>query len=90
MQLGNVVGPAEATVKNPTLAGERMLVQQLASTQGLDPVTALASWHTSDGGALLAVRLTGVVIIRDGTLPFPSSRDTFGAHEALRHPAVRP
>lgn len=73
-------------------AGERMLLQQVIATRGLDPVPLLASWPISEAGALLEVRLTGLVIIRDGshpfptsreTLPFPDSRHTFGAHEPL-------
>jgi microcompartment protein CcmK/EutM len=61
MQFGRVLGTATATVKHPTLQGERMLVVQLESAEGRpdgEPVLAFdrlgARWGdrvvlTSDG-----------------------------------------
>jgi hypothetical protein len=37
---------------------------------------------TTRGTGLLAARLSGLIVIRDGELPFPARRDTFGAHDA--------
>jgi hypothetical protein len=72
-------------------AGERLLVQSLSGAAEDTLQRHLPGLpRPSSGTGLLCARLTGLIIIRDGELPFPARRDTFGAHEALRHPAVRP
>jgi hypothetical protein len=72
-------------------AGERLLVQSLSGADDAALRRHLPGLPApSAGTGLLGARLTGLIIIRDGELPFPARRDTFGAHEALRHPAVRP
>lgn len=71
-------------------AGERALIQSLAGAGDEELVCRLPTLpppSTSTG--LLAARLSGLIVVRDGELPFPARRDTFGAHEALRYPAVR-
>jgi hypothetical protein len=71
-------------------AGERMLIQELSAAADIDLLARLSSPPTpSAGTGLLGARLTGLIVIRDGELPFPQRRDTFGAHEPLRHPALR-
>ena len=71
-------------------AGERLLIQSLAGTGDAELLRRLATLPPpSNSTGLLAARLSGLIVIRDGELPFPARRDTFGAHEALRHPAVR-
>jgi ethanolamine utilization protein EutN len=61
MQFGHVLGTATATVKHPTLLGERMLVVQLETTDG-----------QADGEPILvfdrlgAGRGDGVVVSNDG------------------------
>ena len=72
-------------------AGERMLIQQLSIAPDADLLARLSSLPPpSPGTGLLGARLSGLIVIRDGELPFPQRRDTFGAHEPLRHPALRP
>lgn len=72
-------------------AGERMLLQSLAAADDDTLRRSLAALPLpSRGTGLLAARLSGLIIIRDGELPFPARRDTFGAHDTLRHAAVRP
>lgn len=72
-------------------AGERLLIQSLAGASDAELRQRLPGFPPpSAGTGLLAARLSGLIVIRDGELPFPARRDTFGAHEALRHPAVRP
>ncbi len=72
-------------------AGERMLIQQLSAAADADLLARLSSLPaSSSGNGLLGARLSGLIIIRDGELPFPQRRDTFGGHEPLRHAAFRP
>jgi ethanolamine utilization protein EutN len=64
MQLGRVIGTATATLKHPTLAGERMLIVQMVSASGHpdgEPVLVFDRLGagrgdrvlcTSDGGAM--------------------------------------
>jgi len=71
-------------------AGERMLIQQLSAAPDAELLERLSSLSPpSAGTGLLDVRLSGLIVIRDGELPFPQRRDTFGAHDPLRHPAFR-
>jgi len=71
-------------------AGERAVIQSLAGSGDVELLRRLPGLPApSVGTGLLAARLSGLIVIRDGELPFPARRDTFGAHDALRHPAVR-
>jgi hypothetical protein len=71
-------------------AGEKMLILSLAGSGDAELMRQLPGLPApSRATGLLAARLSGLIVIRDGELPFPARRDTFGAHEALRHPAVR-
>jgi hypothetical protein len=71
-------------------AGERMLILSLAGAGDDELLRKLPGLPApSPATGLLAARLSGLIVIRDGELPFPARRGTFGAHEALRHPPVR-
>lgn len=71
-------------------AGERGLIQELAALDDAVLIRRLPGLPApSRGGGLLGARLSGLIVIRDGELPFPRRRDTFGGHDALRHPALR-
>ncbi len=65
-------------------AGERALIQSLARAEDAELLCRLPGLPApSRGTGLLAARLSGLIVIRDGELPFPARRDTFGAHDAL-------
>jgi hypothetical protein len=65
-------------------AGERALIQSLARAGDAELLCRLPGLPApSRGTGLLAARLSGLIVIRDGELPFPARRDTFGAHDAL-------
>lgn len=72
-------------------AGERALIQELAQVSDAVLMRRLPGLPAPSGGTgLLGARLSGLIVIRDGELPFPARRDTFSAHDTLRHPPVRP
>ena len=65
-------------------AGERTLIQELAGLSDAALMLRLCRLPApSSGSGLLGARLSGLIIIRDGELPFPRRRDTFGAHDPL-------
>lgn len=71
-------------------AGERVLIQELSATGDAALLRKLPGLPSpSPGSGLLGARLSGLIVIRDGELPFPERRDTFGAHDTLPHPALR-
>ena len=71
-------------------AGELMIIRSLAAASDVELLRQLPGLPAASAGTgLLAARLSGLIIIRDGELPFPARRDTFGAHGTLRNPAVR-
>ena len=72
-------------------AGERVLIHELAAAGDAALLRRLPGLPPpSPGTGLLGARLSGLIMIRDGELPFPQRRDTFGAHDTLPHPALRP
>ncbi len=71
-------------------AGERVLIRQLCTVDDAGFMRHLPALPApSPGDGLLGARLSGLIIIRDGDLPFPERRDTFGAHGHLRNSALR-
>ncbi len=65
-------------------AGERVLIQELAAMDDAAIMLRLPGLPApSAGSGLLGARLSGLIVIRDGELPFPQRRDTFGAHDTL-------
>jgi hypothetical protein len=71
-------------------AGERALIQELSAAGDAALFRQLPGLPPpSPGTGLLGARLSGLIVIRDGKLPFPARRDTFGAHDTLPHPALR-
>ncbi|MBP2647447.1 MAG: heliCase, c-terminal:dead/deah box helicase, n-terminal [Gemmatimonadetes bacterium] len=65
-------------------AGERILIQHLAAMDDAALVRRLPHLPApASGSGLLGARLSGLIVIRDGDLPFPGRRDTFGAHDTL-------
>lgn len=63
-------------------AGEDCLVAELERAGDDELARRAVALEAPAPPALLSARIAGLLVLRDGTLPFPNGRATFGRHEA--------
>ena len=63
-------------------AGEDGLAVELEAASDDELVRRAGTITTRPPQGILSARIAGLLILRDGTLPFPNGHATFGRHEA--------
>lgn len=63
-------------------AGEDAVAAELEGASDADLVRRAGALTAQRPQGILSARIAGLLILRDGTLPFPNGRATFGRHEA--------